>query len=142
MRNITVVIALTLFVVAIAVAADAAEKAVVWPASDIKWVDNPAIKGAKTAVLWGDPKTGAYGALKSLPSGFTLALHTHTNDERVIPLSGTISLSVDGGPARDLPAGSYVFLPAGVQHGAVCKTGSDCVYFSEQPGASDIKFVN
>jgi quercetin dioxygenase-like cupin family protein len=121
--------------------AQGGKTAVVWPAADLKWSDSPAIKGAKIATLWGDPKTGAYGALKTIPDGVTLALHTHTYDQRVIALTGTIVLSIDGGSSKDLTPGSYAFIPGGLKHTAACKAGAECKYFEEQPGASDIKFV-
>jgi hypothetical protein len=57
----------------------AAPKGTMWSASELKWVDNPAIKGAQQAVLWGDPTKGAYGALKKVPAGTVLPMHTHTN---------------------------------------------------------------
>ena len=115
-------------------------KAVVWPAADIKWSDNPAIPGAKLAALWGNPRTGAYGALKTLPAGSTLRLHTHTYDQKLLVLSGSIVLSISGA-SKDLGPGSYAFIPAGEKHSADCKAGAACTYFEEQPGASDIKFV-
>jgi quercetin dioxygenase-like cupin family protein len=123
-----------------AVAADA-KAAVVWPAGDIKWADNPALPGAKAATLWGDPKAGAYAALKSVPGGAVLPLHTHTSDHRVVVVAGTLSLSVDGGPAKDLAVGSYAFLPGGVKHRAECKGGATCTYFEESPGAFDMQVV-
>lgn len=115
--------------------------AVIWPAEEIKWSDNPMIKGAKVAVLWGDPKAGAYGALRRIPGGTILALHTHTNDTRVLLVSGIMALSIEGSPAKDLGPGSYAFIPGGVKHSATCKAAVECTYFDEQPGANDIKFV-
>ena len=121
--------------------AEGAKAPIVWPAGDIKWMENPAMKGAKIAVLWGDPKAGAYGALKTIAAGSTLALHTHTSDQRVIDLSGTIVLTIEGAAPKELASGSYAFIPGGVKHTAECKAGSDCKYFEEQQGPSDIKFV-
>lgn len=121
--------------------AQGAKPAVVWPAEDIKWSDNPAIKGAKTAVLWGDPKVGAYGAIKKIAGGNVLALHTHTHDQKVITLAGTIVLTIEGGPHKELGPGSYAFVPGGMRHTAECKAPAECAYFEEQSGASDIKFV-
>ena len=118
-----------------------AKEPVVWPAAAIKWSDNPAFQGAKMAVLWGDPKKGAYGALKKIPAGTTTGMHTHTQDQRVIVLAGTVVLSIEGGAAKELGAGSYAFVPGGVKHTGDCKAGADCTYFEEQPGASDIKLV-
>ena len=75
---------LLLFVASGAANAQAAKTPTVWQSADIKWVDNPAVSGAKIAVLWGDPKTGPYGALKKLPAGNTLALHSHSQDQKVL----------------------------------------------------------
>ena len=115
--------------------------AIVWPAGDIKWTDNPAIKGAKIAVLWGDPAKGPYGAFRTLPAGPSLALHTHTNDQRVIAVSGAIVLSMEGGSPKELGPGSYAFIPGGAKHSVQCKAGAACTYFEEGMGASDIEFV-
>jgi quercetin dioxygenase-like cupin family protein len=117
----------------------AAEKAVVTAASEQKWVDNPAVKGAKQAVLWGDPAKGAYGTLKSMPGGTMLGLHTHTHAQRVVVVSGTIEFNMEGEAKKELGAGSYVSIPAAAAHDATCKTGADCVYFEEGTGAADFK---
>jgi quercetin dioxygenase-like cupin family protein len=141
-RGIAALITVAAVVAAPAADSPADRKPVVRPAAEVQWTDHPSIKGARTAVLWGDPKSGAYGALRSLPGGTSLPLHTHSSDERVVVLSGTISLSFEGEAARDLPAGSYAFVPAGLKHSAICKAGPDCVYFAEQPGKGDFKLVN
>ena len=120
---------------------EAAKTAVVWPAAEIKWADSAAIKGAKIAALWGDPKTGQYGALKSIPAWGTLGMHTHTQDQKVVIVSGTVLFALEGGATKELGAGSYLFIPGGTRHKVDCKPGADCVYFEEQPGPSDIKFV-
>ncbi len=121
-------------------AAQGAKRPVIWPAGDIKWAENPAMKGAKIAVLWGDPKAGAYGAFKTIPAGSTLASHTHTNDQKVIAISGGITLTMEGGSPKELGPASYAFIPGGAKHTAACKAGADCVYFEEQTGPSDVKF--
>jgi quercetin dioxygenase-like cupin family protein len=116
--------------------------AVLWPSAEIKWADNAAIKGAKIAVLWGDPKTGGYGALKSIPGGSSMRLHTHTHDQKVIVLSGRVVLTLEGQAGKELTPGSYAFIPGGLKHVAECKAGADCSYFEEQSGASDVKFAD
>lgn len=117
------------------------KKPIVWAQEDLKWTDNPAMKGARMAVLWGDPKTSGYGAFKSITAGGSLPLHTHSRDQIVICIAGTIMVSVDKEPAKAMGPGSYLFMPAGIPHSADCKAGADCMYFEEQQGASDIKFV-
>lgn len=117
----------------------ASGRAVVLAASDLKWVDNPALKGARQAVLWGDPGKGAYGALKRIPAGAVLAPHSHTNETQALLVSGTLNFTIDGGPARDLGPESFVSIPGSVRHAASCKPGADCVYFETSAGAYDLK---
>lgn len=117
----------------------AAEKAVVSPASEMKWMENPGVPGAKMAVLWGDPKTGGYGAVKKVPAGAVLGLHTHAHDQKAVTLSGTMEFNFEGEPKKDLSSGSYVFIPGGAPHEATCKAGAECVYFEESAFAADFK---
>jgi quercetin dioxygenase-like cupin family protein len=126
---------------AMVMAAGAAEPPVVWPSKDIQWKDSGAVKGAKIAVLWGDPAKGAYGALKKVPAGTEFGLHTHTQDQRVVQVSGTILLQEEGKAEKALDAGSFMFMPGGVKHTAKCTAAADCIYFEEQPGAADLKMV-
>jgi len=126
---------------ALAVVASAAADPVVKPASDLKWTAVPNVQGAKVAVLWGDPKTGAYGAFKKIPGGGNLPMHTHSNDQKTILVTGTVVLEIQGQPPKELAAGSYAFIPAGLPHKANCKAGAECLYFEEQPGPSDMKPV-
>jgi quercetin dioxygenase-like cupin family protein len=124
-----------------AAAGAASEGAVVRPAEALVWSNNPAVKGASNAVLWGDPQTGAYGMLKRVPAGTTLAPHTHPYEHKVVIISGTIALWVDGAARQDLGPGSYALIPAGTQHQADCKPGADCVYLEQSPGKFEVHFV-
>ena len=137
--RIAAALALALTVTPRVASAQSGKPPVLMPAGDLKWVDNPAVKGAKIAVLWGDPKTGAYGAFKKVPAGFKFGLHSHTADQQVVMISGTISVMTDGGPAQPFVTGSYMFMPGGKIHSADCNAGADCMYFEQQPGANDMK---
>jgi quercetin dioxygenase-like cupin family protein len=117
----------------------AAEKGVVSPASEMKWADNPALPGAKQTVLWGDPKTGGYGAVKKVPAGTMLGLHIHAHDHKAVVISGTVEFNFEGEPKKDLGAGSYVSIPGGAAHDVTCKAGAECVYFEESAFAADFK---
>jgi mannose-6-phosphate isomerase-like protein (cupin superfamily) len=118
----------------------ASSKAVVWPASEIAWAPNPALEGARQAVLWGDPARGPYGALKSIPAGKGLPLHTHTADHRVLIVAGTLHVEVQG-ISSDLGTGSYILFPAGVPHRAGCTPGVECVYLEDAQGAAGMTVV-
>jgi Domain of unknown function (DUF4437) len=116
-----------------------ASKPILWPAADLKWVDSPAVKGAQQAVLWGDPVRGAYGALKRIPGGTSLPMHSHTNETRALLVFGTLSFNFEASSAKDLGPQSCISVPAGLPHAASCKPGADCVYFETSTGASDVR---
>lgn len=91
-------------------------------ADALKWTAPAAYaKGAQFAVLKGDPtKEGVYVVRLKVPAGFTIAAHTHPNDENVTVLSGTFNIG--NGPALDetkgvsVKAGGYSFVAKGMQH--------------------------
>jgi quercetin dioxygenase-like cupin family protein len=116
--------------------ASAQTKAVVWPASAIKWTDSTTAPGAETAVLWGDPTKGAYGALKQIAAGSSLPAHTHTNDSHVVMVKGTVTLDMEG-KKTTLGPGSYALIPAGVPHAPTCAAGAACEYFEHMNAAFD-----
>src|SRR5688572_23586418 len=70
------------------------------PVSDLKWSDlDPAgAPGVKVVDLWGDHQTGPFGALFKLPAGFTVPLHTHTHEMKVVFVSGTYIQAPEGKP--------------------------------------------
>lgn len=140
MKTLTRVLPLVLAVLFLSVAIVVAKggKPVVWPAGDVKWTDSPTVKGASMATLWGDPSKGSYGALKRVAAGTDLGWHTHTNDQRVVAISGAFDFQVEGQDAKQLAPGSYISMPGGVKHTAKCREGSDCMYFEESAGKMDL----
>ena len=109
---------------------------IVWPTEAIKWTDSGAVPGAKQAVLWGDPTKGAYAALKQVPGGTLLALHTHKNDSRVLNVKGMVALEVEGKTTAMAP-GSFAMIPGGTPHAATCRGTAACEYFEEMSGPFD-----
>ena len=117
------------------------KEAVLVAAGDLKWVDNPELKGAQQAVVTGDPTKGAYDAFQKWPGGFESPQHTHTSDIEAVIISGVMTVSIDGGAAKEFPAGSYAKIPGGAKHVSGCKAGADCIFFAEQHGKFDLKPV-
>jgi quercetin dioxygenase-like cupin family protein len=121
---------------AAAPAKKAAPKYKIWTASDVKFVDAE-VKGVQMAVLWGDPKKGEYGAVAKFAAGNDAGWHTHTNRIRLVMISGTLVIEVDGQPAKELTATAYVDEPGKIKHKTSCKAGADCVFFMHGHGAFD-----
>jgi quercetin dioxygenase-like cupin family protein len=81
----------------------------------------------EVAIVSGDPATeGAPYVirLRSTP-GTRLPVHWHRNDEHITVLSGTWCVGMgdtfDETACRDLPAGTYIFVPKGMRHFAVAR---------------------
>ena len=87
----------------------------------IKWVDNPSIPGAKTAVIYGDPKkSGAYIIRNKFPANTIGVAHTHPDTRQITILSVTWNFghgeNADPAKATKLPAGTFFVEPAGSPH--------------------------
>ena len=97
--------------------------------SDIKWGDAPPVfpKGAKMAVLYGDPsKPGELFIVRlKMPAGYKIPAHWHPTDENVTVISGTFSMGMgdklDPAKSKAFPAGSFAVAPAKVNHFAFAK---------------------
>jgi quercetin dioxygenase-like cupin family protein len=96
--------------------------------SAIKWGDPPPFvpKGAKVAVLYGDPaKEGLFVIRVRLPANYRIAAHSHPTDEIVTVLSGTLLVGMGDklAPASVMPfpGGSLVVTPANTNHFVLTK---------------------
>jgi quercetin dioxygenase-like cupin family protein len=69
----------------------------------------------------------AVTAKADFPVGGSTGKHTHPGDEVSYVLEGTVTLEVDGAPARTLKAGEVFFVPAGKIHNATATGGKAIV---------------
>src|SRR5438093_5032159 len=116
-------------------------------ANKIKWHPGPPSlpKGAMIAVLEGDPsKEGPFVFRVKLPDGYRVPPHTHPKTERVTVISGTFNIGMgdkfDESVTKPMPAGSYGFWEAGMQH-FVWTKGETVVQFHGM-GPWSIQYVN
>ena len=96
---------------------------------EMTWGDAPPAlpRGAKMAVIAGDPSTAAPFALRfQFPAGYRVPPHWHPTDENVTVITGTLALGMgeqfDATSAKDLPAGGYAVLPANMRHFSIART--------------------
>jgi quercetin dioxygenase-like cupin family protein len=111
----------------------------------VQWGDAPPVlpKGAKLAVLFGDPgKAGPIVMRLKMPAGYKIAPHTHTKDEQLTIISGALYLGMGDkmdGKAEALKAGGFHHLPGGTAHYAYTK--SPTVVQVSGDGPFDIKYL-
>jgi quercetin dioxygenase-like cupin family protein len=89
----------------------------------IEWMpgSNHLPVGSKIAVLEGDPnKEGPFTIRVKFPANYMNAPHTHPKAEHMTVISGSFNLGVgqkfDSTNGKEMPAGSFVLIPAGVPH--------------------------
>lgn len=111
---------------------------VLWTPGEVKWTPMPGLAGAMQSPLWGTPDQGEHGVLYKWPAGTTVADHHHSNGDRGVVVTGTMTLAVEGAKPKELPPGSYFSLGGGVKHATACKKGADCVFFIQREGKFDV----
>jgi hypothetical protein len=113
------------------------KEAILWAAEDLKWEPLAgAPPGIMSVKLWGDNTTGAYGGLTKFPAGFKAPLHTHTYATKIVVMKGAYTYN-----GKKYGPGSYVSVPAGLQHESGGVEDSESIFFIEQSGKFDIKLV-
>lgn len=124
-----------------------AEQHVVLTPADLKWIDVPPglPPGAKMAVLSGDPgKKGLFTVRLQASAGYKVPPHTHPTSEYITVISGVLYVGAgdkfDEAAGKPLEAGSYVSMPAGMQHYAWSRGETEIQIHSMGP--FEIKYVN
>src|SRR5260370_15799205 len=113
----------------------------------LTWKDNPAVKGAQTAVVIGDPtKAGEMFVVRTKVAPNTqVAAHTRPTAESVTVLSGSFFLGegdkLDTQKGKLLKAGAYYLNPAKHAHFA-WTTNEEVVLQNQGVGPAGIDYVN
>ena len=92
----------------------------------LKWQPANGLKGAEVAVISGNPeKKGPFIARVKLPANFEIPVHMHHINEYDTILSGAIYLGTGKttylNNTKEILAGSFVMIPAKLQHYAFTK---------------------
>lgn len=86
-------------------------------------------EGCAIAVLQGDPAEPNADVFFKVPGGAEIAAHWHTSAERMVLVSGRMTVRYEGQPSVQLERGSYAYGPPRAVHSARCAEGEDCVLF-------------
>lgn len=108
--------------------ADSASMPAIHRPQTIEWQDGPPAlpAGAQFAVLEGDPtQEGAFTMRIKLPDGYRVPPHTHPAVEHITVMRGTFHLGMgakfEAKATEAMPAGTFGYWPAGMQHFAWAK---------------------
>lgn len=86
-------------------------------------------EGCQIAVLHGDPTKRNLDVYFKVPGDFPIPHHWHTSAERMVLVSGTMTVTYDNQESELLETGMYAYGPAKRPHKAYCKKGAPCVLF-------------
>lgn len=90
--------------------------------ADLEWRQSDSLPpGAMVALLEGDPSQPGFFTMRiKMPDGFRVPPHSHSQQERVTVLSGTLNLGhgddFDPKATRALGPGTYSSMPPGMTH--------------------------
>lgn len=111
------------------------------------WGDAPPVlpKGAKLAVLQGDPsKPGPFVFRLSMPAGYKIAAHSHSQTENATVISGTLMIGMgdkfDTKGMKAMKPGAFGSIPGKTNHFAMAKTATVVQIHGEGP--FDLTYVD
>ena len=117
--------------------AQGASKAVLTPASDLKWI-GAGVPGVETAVVKGDMAKGASHFYLKYAAGFVAPVHHHSPDHYVTTVAGNLVLDRGRQGASPRRRARTSPSPARRKHAARCEGAQDCVMFIDARGAWDV----
>jgi hypothetical protein len=128
------ILARTVLLAALCFAPEAkAEEALAKAAKDpsLQWGACPPIfpSGCEIAVLHGDPAKPNADVFLRVPGKYEIPAHSHTSAERMMLVTGELSVTYQGQPAATLSPGSYAYGPARLPHKASCVSADPCTLF-------------
>ncbi|QOP41804.1 cupin domain-containing protein [Sulfurimonas marina] len=99
--------------------------------SELQWGPCPAFLGkeCKIAVLQGDPAKKNTDVFFKVPAEYDIPYHWHTSAERMVLVSGTMTVKYDNQNEEVLTTGTYAYGPSKHPHRAYCEKGESCVLF-------------
>lgn len=99
------------------------------------------LPGITQRVLYGNPTKAAYGAFTKFAPGQRNDLHVHSNDIRIVVLSGAYIYTPEKGESVRVGPGEFLLVPAGARHVSEADPSDGGLFYEEAAGKFDIKFV-
>lgn len=93
-----------------------------------------------SAVVTGNPSTGASTVILKAPPGCLVPWHRHTAQEQLMVVSGDVLAEMTGQPPTLLGAGGFAVMAGNMAHQFTCQGRDACVMFVIFDGAYDIKW--
>jgi ChrR Cupin-like domain len=103
----------------------------------VQFLPDSDVKCLSSAIEAGNPATGPSTLILKAPLGCVVPWHSHTAQEQVLMISGTIVAEMTGLPTTTLGPGGFAAMPGGMAHQFTCQDTA-CLMFVTFDGAYDI----
>jgi mannose-6-phosphate isomerase-like protein (cupin superfamily) len=109
--------------------------------AELTWGPCPDVfpSGCQIAVLHGDPAQPNADIFFKVPGRSVIPHHWHSSAERMVLVSGQLSVTYEGQATVDLEPGMYAYGPAKAPHRAECRSAEPCVLFIAFEGPVDVQ---
>jgi quercetin dioxygenase-like cupin family protein len=107
------------------------------PLPSVQFLADSDVKCLSSAIETGNPATGPSTLILKAPSGCVVPWHSHTAQEQILMISGTILAEMTGLPATTLGPGGFAVMAGGMAHQFTCQD-SACLVFVTFDRAYDI----
>jgi len=107
------------------------------PLSSVQFLPDSDVKCLSSAIEAGNPATGPSTLILKAPSGCVVPWHSHTAQEQILMITGTILAEMTGLSATTLGPGGFAAMARGMAHQFTCQDTA-CLMFVTFDGAYDI----
>jgi hypothetical protein len=108
------------------------------PLSAVQFLPDSDVKCLLSAIEAGNPATGPSTLILKAPSGCVVPWHSHTAQEQVLMISGTILAEMTGHTPTTLGPGGFAAMAGGMAHQFACQGDAPCLMFVTFDRAYDI----
>jgi quercetin dioxygenase-like cupin family protein len=107
------------------------------PLPSVQFLPDNDVKCLSSAIETGNPATGSSTWILKAPSGCVVPWHSHTAQEQLMMISGTIVAEMTGHPTTTLGPGGFAVMAGGMAHQFTCQD-TQCLMFVTFDRAYDI----
>jgi quercetin dioxygenase-like cupin family protein len=109
------------------------------PFESARFEADPDVPCLASAVETGNPETGPSTLILKAPPGCVVPWHSHTAEEQLIVVRGTVLAEMTGHELTRLGPGGFAVMGSHMAHQFTCKGTTPCVMFVTFDRAYDIK---
>jgi quercetin dioxygenase-like cupin family protein len=110
------------------------------PLGSVQFSPDTDVKCLSSAIETGDPKAGHSTWVLKAPPGCVVPWHSHTAEEQLIIISGTVLAEMTDHPSTRLGPGGFAMMGSRMPHQFSCQGRSACLMFVTFDGPYDISW--